>query len=148
MFDFLPKGRFLLKREHSKKSILEDEKFRPEPDYKDLHTEEEVKNTEHMRNYLRRPYARGGKYAFCLSLVALLLGYIAVRITIALKGNPELYVSAIVCSAIIFALCSLYYVYRGFREREVKYLLNYLALLSSGTQLILWLIIIIVGGRA
>ena len=135
---------FLHRNTTDENSILDDIRFRPR-DIEDKFKNNEIKEGTRV-NYLRILHAKSAKIALAFSIFSLLLSYIAIRITIFLKGNPELYISAIVFSAIVFAFYSLYYVYRGFMERQVKYLINYIALLISGTELVLWLIILIMGG--
>ena len=143
MFNFLKKNHAKTKTPGA--SILDDERFRPRHGAGD--TNKGNIGTENRVSYIRIPYSKSGRLALILSFISIALSYLAVRLTVYLKGNPELYVSAIVFSAIVYAFYSLYYVYRGFMERQVKYLINYIALLISGTELVLWLIILIMGGR-
>lgn len=136
---------FFKRKDIDDDSILDDIRFRPkEQEYKFKNNE--IKE-ENRVNYLRVPHTASGKIALLLSIFSLILSYIAIKITIYLKGNPELYISAIVFSAIAFAIYSLYFVYKGFKEKNKKYIFNYISIFLAGTELILWLIIIILGGR-
>lgn len=136
---------FLHRNTTDENSILDDIRFRPR-DIEDKFKNNEIKEGTRV-NYLRILHAKSAKIALAFSIFSLLLSYIAIRITIFLKGNPELYISAIVFSAIAFAVYSLYFVYKGLKEKNRKYILNYISLLLSGTELILWIIIMIVGIR-
>ncbi len=122
-------------------SILDDERYRP----KYIDEKFEIEDSNKI-NYLRISYSIYSKIALLLSLFALLLSYISIRLVIYYKGNPRLYISAIIFSSLIFDIYSLYYIYKDFKNNSnKKQLLKYLSLLLSGIQLIFWVIIIIVG---
>lgn len=136
MSEFIKK----LFKKNIEKSILDDERFNPNTD-----EQINIKN-ENKINYMRIPLAKNSWISFLYSIIAFFLSYLAIRISILLKGNTELYIVAIIFSSLIFSISSLFYIHRSFKEKQVKQILSYISLFLSGIQIVLWLIIMIIGG--
>ena len=120
-------------------SILEDEKFTYPEDR--LKPEED----ENRVNYLRKPHGEHGIMAALLSGVGLIWTILAVRLTLQLKGNPDLLVSAMAASSLLFSAAALVYSILSLRRKDVKHILAFGGILLGGGQLVLWLAVVVIG---
>lgn len=146
MFDFLKKEskyRLLRPIDAKSKSILEEERFR----YPEYDKEEEAQTDSYKVNYLRKPIAKRSKMAILLASISVLFTWIAYNMVIAQRGLPSLTVSAMAFSSMLFAVTGLIYGILSFKEKDVKYMVSYIALGVAGSDLVLWLMIIFIGYR-
>ncbi len=126
---------------YRKRSILEEPKFSFPEDRK----EPELK--EGLVNYVHLHFAKRSKLALLFSFIALATMLLSIKFTLDAKGNPELNVSAYVFTSMIFSILGIIYSISSIYEKNTKHILSYLSLILSGTQFLIWFMLIYLGQR-
>ncbi len=98
-------------------------------------------------NYIKKPLAPKSKLALTYAVIGLVCMAIAIRITFANLGNPDLTVSAFVFSSLVFSIAGISYSVKSFLIKKANYTLSYISIVLSGIQFLVWIMIIIVGQR-
>ncbi len=137
------KYRFLTPvKKKSDDSILD----RPEFMYPDTKSAKNQRtDTSEMVNYLRKPRSEIGGTSLIAALMALVLTGISFRAMVLSLGNPPLYVSAIVLSAMILSAFALICGGLSFLDKNKDHLFSVLGISIGGLVLITWVITIMVG---
>ena len=142
MFDKLRKNKkykFLKPVRNKGQSILEEERFSYPEDRK-----QEINPA--LVNYVRKPLSRRSLMSVFLSLIASIVTICAYRLVVDLKGAPDLSLSALAISSILFAVAGFWYGILSFLEKETRMILAYIGLALGGCNFLLWFLIIVVGG--
>ena len=142
MFDKLRKNKkykFLKPVRNKGQSILEEERFSYPEDRK-----QEINPA--LVNYVRKPLSRRSLMSVFLSLIASIFTICAYRLVVDLKGAPDLSLSALAISSILFAVAGFWYGILSFLEKETRMILAYIGLALGGCNFLLWFLVIAVGG--
>ncbi len=123
-------------------SILEEAKYNFPEDI-----ENDKSDNKGFVNYIKKPLAPKSRLAFTYAAIGLICMAIAIRITFANLGNPDLTVSAFVFSSLIFSIAGMCYSVKSFLIKNSNYTLSYISMVLSGIQFLVWIMIIIIGQR-
>lgn len=96
-------------------------------------------------SYIKKPLAKKSYVCFGLAAVALICGFISLRISVALQGAGGANVGAWGLSSLLFTCASLTYGGLSFQEEEKNYILSKIGIGASGLLLIFWLCMLAVG---
>lgn len=141
------KYRFLSSGRKSDESILDRPEFSyPEPEKKKKNGKRE-NGTEFLVNYLRKPHSENGIIAFLAAAVAAVLTMLSAWFMVRSFGNPPLSVSAMVLSAILFALYAVVLSAVSCFEKDRNRLFPILGLAAGGSVLVAWLITMMIGAQ-
>lgn len=99
-------------------------------------------------SYIRRPLADHGGYCLGTSIVAVLAGIAGMILSIRSAGNAPGIAISLCFTSLVFAAAAVWFGIQSFREKEKNYILARIGLAVGGVALILWVMIIVVGGRA
>lgn len=96
-------------------------------------------------SYIKKPLAKKSFVCLGLAAVALVCGFISLRISVAMQGNGGANVGAWGLSSLLFTFASLAYGGLSFLEKEKKYILSKIGIAVSGLSLIFWICMLVVG---
>ena len=144
MFDYNKKKNFTILTPVRTKGdeILESPEFavkatlEPEVDDRDL-----VESV----NYIRKPFAAKAVSSAVSAIIASVLMIIAIRMNLNQKGQPDLNVSAIALSSLLFSLVALVYSIKSFAELNRNYLLSYIGMVVGGVETCIWVVTVLMG---
>lgn len=136
------KHRLLTPIKNKNSSILEDAKFIFPDDRKKAQLQKEG-----GINYVKRPIAKGSTTSLLCALISAAFLYAAFRIILFTKGNPDMTVSALVFSSLVFSLGSLWFGASAFKDKMAKHFLAFLGLGIGGIQFVIWMTVLILGYR-
>lgn len=96
-------------------------------------------------SYVKKPFAKNSLISLPLAAVALILGLIALRLSVAAQGSGGLNVGAWGISSLLFAVVGLIYGGLSFTEKEKNYNLAKAGIAACGLLILFWICMIIVG---
>jgi len=98
-------------------------------------------------SYIRYPYAKNGWFSIVLAGISLVITILVLALSIASRGNTNLFWSACGFTALIMSIMGLWFAFLALGEREKNYLF---AFIGGGLSLVLaiaWVVIIIGGNK-
>jgi hypothetical protein len=98
-------------------------------------------------SYIRKPLADNGGYCLGTAIAALLGGIAGMAAGVLSHGSTPLAAVSLCFGSLLFSAAAVYFGIRSFREKEKNYILARIGLSIGGLLLIVWLMIILVGGR-
>lgn len=136
------KHRLLTPVKNKNSSILEEAKFTFPDDRKEAQTQGEGKIS-----YVKKPMAKGSRTSLFCALISAAFLYAAFRMLLFTKGNPDMTVSALAFSSIVFSLSAIWFGASAFKDKTARYLLAFLGLGIGGAQFVIWMTVLILGYR-
>lgn len=136
------KHKFLTPVKNKGNSILEDAKFTFPEDRKKTFIEDEKRI-----NYVKKPTAKGSHTALLCAIISAGFLYTAFRLVLFTKGNPDMTVSALALSSLIFSLASIRFAVTAFKDRGASHLIAFFGLGIGGMQFVIWMSVLLLGYR-
>ena len=99
-------------------------------------------------SYIRKPLADNGGYCLGTAIASLLAGIAGMAFGVRFHGSTPPGAVSLCFASLLFSVAAVYFGIRSFREKDKNYILAKIGLSVGGLLLIVWLMVILVGGRA
>lgn len=99
-------------------------------------------------SYIRKPLADHGGYCLGTAIASVIFGILGMALGVKSHGSTPTGALAVCFTSLAFSVLAVVFGIQSFREKEKNYILAKIGISAGGLVLVVWLIIIIVGGRA